>query len=302
MAKEKHKLAYITGGSSGIGLAIARRLVQQGIGVYLFGRDPHKLESAVTQLRKECEGAFASGTKNDTGLSQNSSASEEFPPPIYQHPLDVSDPQQVYTCIPSCLAESGTPDFLINCAGIARPGYFEELAPEIFERTIKTNLLGTIHMARAVFPAMAQQGSGRIINVSSLAGLVGVFGYTAYGASKFGVIGFSETLRAEARRYGITVQVLCPPDTDTPQLAEENQYKPPETRRIAGNARLLSPDQVAQRVIAKLSSSSFYIFADTESALIYHLHRLFPRLVERIMDWQIKDVQKTKQAIPSKEK
>lgn len=300
MAKEKYRLAYITGGSSGIGFAIARRLVQQGTGVYLFGRDPHKLESAVTQLLKDQEQAFTSGVKSHTGSCQDSSTAKEVFPPIYQHSLDVSDPQQVYACIPSCLAESGTPDLLINCAGMARPGYFEELEPEIFEQTIKTNLLGTIHMTRAVFPAMAQQGKGRIINVSSLAGLVGVFGYTAYGASKFGVIGFSETLRSEARRYGITVQVLCPPDTDTPQLAEENQYKPQETRRIAGNARLLSPDQVAQRVIAKLSSPSFYIFGDTDSALIYHLHRLFPGLVERIMDSQIKAVQKKKKELSSK--
>ncbi|MCX7655045.1 MAG: SDR family oxidoreductase [Treponemataceae bacterium] len=298
MAKKTYKLAYITGGSSGIGFAIARRLVHEGTGVFLFGRDLSKLERAATQLCKEREQALTENTKNYSPVKKESLVDTASLPPIFYRSLDVCDPEQIYANLPSWLAESGAPDLLINCAGMARPGYFEALTPDIFERTIKTNLLGTIHMTRAVFPVMAQEGKGRIINVSSLAGLVGVFGYTAYGASKFGVIGFSETLRAEARRYGITVQVLCPPDTDTPQLAEENQYKPPETRRIAGNTRVLSADRVAQRVIKKLASSSFYIFADTESALIYHLHRLFPRMVERIMDWQIKEVQKIKKATP----
>lgn len=272
MRRIPYSLVYISGGSSGIGLAIAKKCVHAGMGVFIFARNRDRLDAAYQSLTREAEAA--SGSRGQAV-------------PVYAEVLDVSDRAQVAECIPRCLQRSGVPDLLINCAGIARPGYFEELPLEVFEQTININLLGTIYMTRAVYPAMRERKRGRIINVSSMAGLIGVFGYTAYGASKFGIVGFSETLRAEAKPQGITVQVLCPPDTDTPQLAEENKYKPDETRAVAGNVQLRSADVVADGVMKRLYSRSFFIFPSFDTVLVYHVHRLFPGLVTRILDTQI---------------
>ena len=115
---------------------------------------------------------------------------------------------------------------MINSAGIQYPDYFERIPFDVFDQTVRTNLYGIWNVLAALVPAMKGSG-GHIVNVSSIAGFMGVFGYTAYSATKFGVIGFSEALRSEMRPHGIRVSVLCPPDTDTPGLAQENRPSRP---------------------------------------------------------------------------
>ena len=106
------------------------------------------------------------------------------------------------------------------------------------------NFFGTVNIVRAAIKDFIKRGSGNIVNVSSIAGVIGVFGYTAYGASKYAIRGFSDTLRAEVKPLGINVNIVFPPDTDTPQLAYETQFKPFETKVISGTAGLTSPDKV----------------------------------------------------------
>ena len=89
-----------------------------------------------------------------------------------------------------------------------------------------------------------------VINVSSIGGFIGVFGFTAYSASKFGLIGLSEALRGELKPRGIAVSVLCPPDTDTPGMARENKTKPDETHAISGNVKLMSAENVAKALFS----------------------------------------------------
>ena len=105
--------------------------------------------------------------------------------------------------------------------------------------------------ARAVVPSMIERRAGSFVGVSSAAGLLGVFGYTAYSPTKFAVRGFLESLRSELLPHGIHVGCSFPPDTDTPQLTDENRYKPKETRAIGGTIKPLS----AEQVIANASSS-----------------------------------------------
>ncbi len=112
----------------------------------------------------------------------------------------------------------GPIDLLVNSAGAALPGYFDDLTIEDFSQQLEINYLGTVRVIKAVLPSMKARGKGWIANVSSLAGVKGVFGYTAYCGSKFAVTGFSERFRSELYRYGIGVSVLCPPDTRTPGL------------------------------------------------------------------------------------
>jgi short-subunit dehydrogenase len=117
--------------------------------------------------------------------------------------------------------------------------------------------------------------------------LIGVFGYTDYCASKFALVGFSEALRAELRRDRIAVSVLCPPDTDTPALAEENRTKPPETHAASAGASLLSADAVADALLAGIARRRFLIIPGREARFAYLMKRFFPGVVTWVMDRQI---------------
>ncbi len=260
------KIVYVTGGSSGIGFACADQFVRLGAHVLIIARDGKKLADAAAHLKNRC-------------ISEHQR--------IETLSLDVSKSEEVGRKIGTALSQFGIPHVLLNCAGIAHPDYFENLDPVIFEKTIAINLLGTVNMCSAVYPAMKKQG-GHIINIASIAGFIGLFGYTAYSASKFAVIGFSEALRSEGKRYGIRVSVLCPPDTDTPQLAEEEKTKPAETKAISGNAKLMKPEQVAQRLVKAVGSNSFFILPGGSSKFIYVMKRLFPGFVEWMIDRDIR--------------
>ncbi len=102
-----------------------------------------------------------------------------------------------------------------NNNGRAYPRKFADVSCQQFDETMRINMYGIWNTCAALVPHMKEQG-GAIVNISSIAGFVGVFGFTDYSASKFAVIGFSEALKSELKQFGITVQVLCPPDTDTP--------------------------------------------------------------------------------------
>jgi 3-dehydrosphinganine reductase len=256
------KLALITGGSSGIGLALARSLAAQGTDVWILARDPERLEAALHQVRA----AQILSTQKSGALS-----------------VDVSDRNQVTQVVGEFLEKTGTPDFLFNCAGAAHPGYFEKLDLEIFDWMIQVNYLGTVRVTKAVIPGMIQRRSGHVVNISSIAGFLGVFGYTAYGAAKFAVRGFSEALRAEMKPYGIRVSVVYPPDTDTAELAYENQFKPPETKAVNSAASIMSADQVAAAILKGVARGKRNIFPNFEGALYYRLGDLIYPFQEMII-------------------
>jgi 3-dehydrosphinganine reductase len=214
----KHSHVVITGGSSGIGLAIARRAAVRGARLTLVARDAAKLEAARSALEREVPGCVAA-----------------------VRAADVANRAQ----LEAALADAGPVDLLVTSAGVARPGYFSELAPEVFEEAIAVNYLGTVNAVRAVLPAMRSRKAGSILMIGSGAGLTGIFGYSAYSPSKFAVRGFAEVLRAEVRPDGVTVTLVHPPDTETPQLVSENRTKPAETRAITASGGIWTADAVA---------------------------------------------------------
>jgi 3-dehydrosphinganine reductase len=140
---------------------------------------------------------------------------------------------------------------------------------------------------------MKERG-GYIVNVSSIVGFLGIFGYTDYAAAKFGVIGLSEALRSEVKRYKIAVSVLCPPDTDTPGFVEENKTKPPETQVISASANLMKPEAVAAALFKGMARQEFIIIPNADGRFTYIMKRLFPWLVEMVTDSQVRSVQKKK--------
>ncbi len=223
---EPGKIALVTGGSSGIGKAIACGLAKRGMHVWLVAQRKDLLASALEEVE--------SHKQSQSQLIGTVSA-------------DVSDLDQVRMAVIQVSEKSGPPDLLVNSAGVAHPGYFQELDMNIFRWMMEVNYFGTVYMTKEVIPVMLRRGSGYIVNISSMAGFVGTFGYTAYGASKFAVSGFSDVLRAEMKIHGIGVSIIFPPDTKTAQLEYETRFKPRETIALAGNTKVISPDEVARR-------------------------------------------------------
>lgn len=260
------RLAAITGGSSGIGLALGRQLAERGASVWLLARDEVRLDRAL-QLLEEAR------------VDQAQRFGVE--------PLDVSDNQAVLRAVQIIQVEAGIPDLVVNSAGVAHPGYVEELDVEIFRWMMDVNYFGTVHVTKAFLPAMLERGSGHILNVSSIAGFLGVFGYTAYGASKFAVRGFSDALRAELKPRGLGISILYPPDTDTRQLEYENRHKPPETVALAGGTSVMDPASVARVALRGVERGRYVLIPGWEGKLLYWLSGAAGTLAYPIMDWML---------------
>jgi 3-dehydrosphinganine reductase len=260
----QNKVVLVTGGSSGIGLAAAKQMAAAGAYVWLVARRRELLEVALQEVQ-----AARPDPSRQCGLI----------------PADVSDSQQAARAVETVTRSAGVPDALFNSAGITQPGYVQDLSMKIFERLMQVNYFGTVYATAAALPAMLARSSGHIINISSMAGYLGVFGYTAYGASKYAVVGYSEALRAEMKPHGIRVSVAFPPDTDTPQLAYEAPYKPAETKAISGSAKALSAEKVARIILQQAEKGRFLIFPGTDSRLFYLLTSKLPKsLVFAILD------------------
>jgi len=276
--KPDFDLALITGGSSGIGLAVARELVKSGTSVILTARRAPPLSEAKASLE-----ALVSerGEQNFSRQIQ-----------IRTLALDVSDAEAVKKKLPAFLAETGIPDLCYNGAGIAYPDHFENIPYDMFRSIIDINLGGTWNILNTVIPLMKEAGGGTVVNVASVAGLVGTYGYTAYAASKFAIVGLSQSLRNEMKPDGIDIRVLCPPDTDTPQLAEEEKTKPDETRKINGNTGVMAPETVARVLMKGLAGRRFMIIPGFMGKLTWRLYRFFPALVHFIIDNDVRSVRK----------
>ncbi len=227
--RDQHVL--ITGGSSGIGLALARQAAAAGARVSLVARDPVKLAAA----REAAGGATFSAT------------------------ADVSVEAELLAALAAAEQRHGPVDVLIASAGVAEPGYFEELPVATFERAMAVNYFGTLYALKAAVPGMRARGRGAVVLISSAVGLHGVFGYSAYAPSKFALRGLAESLRAELQGTGVHVMIVYPPDTDTPQLAAENLTKPVETKAITAGGGLWTAEAVAKATLAGLARGKFSI-------------------------------------------
>jgi len=257
--RDRHVL--ITGGSSGIGFALARRCAAVGSKVSLVARGAEKLSAAAAAIKAATPSAS-----------------------VITASADVSMEQEVLAAIATAEAANGPVDVLITSAGIARPGYFEEVPVEVFERTMAVNYLGSVYPLKALLPAMRKRRSGAIVLISSGAGLVGVFGYTPYSPSKFALRGLAESLRAELKGSGVGISIVYPPDTDTPQLAGENLTKPAETRAITAGAGLLSADDVARAILDGLARGAFAITPGLPMTLLYRFHSILAPLLNWSFD------------------
>lgn len=266
---QKH--AIITGGSSGIGKATAILLAKQGASITIIARNQDKLEIA----KAEIEAARVSSEQKIICISASVEITAQIQPAITQ-----------------AIEKIGIPDLLITSAGIAHPGYFQELSLEVFEETIRINYFGTLYAIKSVLPLMIDKQQGHIVIISSGAGLIGIYGYTPYSPSKFALRGLAESLRGEIKPQGINISIVYPPDTDTPQLAVENLTKPPETKLITGSAKTWSAEGVAKVILRGIKRKDFTITPGLDMKLLQVLHSLIAPILNWYFDGIVKKVRK----------
>jgi 3-dehydrosphinganine reductase len=179
---------------------------------------------------------------------------------------------------------------LITSAGIVRPGHFLELPDGEFEREMEVNFFGTLYAVRAVVPSMMERRSGRIVAISSAAGLLGVFGYSAYGSTKYAVRGLCDVLRTELKPHGIYVGCVFPTDVDTPQFAGEQEFLPEETKAISGSVAPVSAEKVAAAILRGVDRRRASIFTDPTTMVLDRLVRMAPGMTQRWLDSKVSEV------------
>jgi NADP-dependent 3-hydroxy acid dehydrogenase YdfG len=261
----KNKVALVTGASSGIGEAIAVALASEGATVILTARDLARLE----QTRERC---IAAG-----GNAQI-------------HVAEVTDEAQVNAMAEAIHAQYPALDILVNNAGVVMGGFSWEVPTSDWHRLHDINVMGVVHGIRAFVPKMlARKQGGHIVNISSVAGLVGTPGMGTYNASKFAVTGLSEALRLELHRHGIGVSVVCPGYVKTPIQSKVKLVGALDNPK--GRARIekdfekttLTAEAVAARTLKAIRNNDAVAAIGREAVMVRILKRWAPSLLERFL-------------------
>jgi len=266
----RDQVIVITGGSSGLGLELARRLAAEGARLVLIARDRHKLERAAQELRTR-HGAAHVGVEA----------------------LDVRDEAATNACMQRIAVAHGRIDVLVNSAGILREGHFEKLALQDFRDVMEVNYFGLLIATRAALPHL-RASRGRLVNIASMAGLTGAFGYTAYCASKHALVGLTEALRYELKPAGIKVHLACPGEFDSPMVDELDRHRTPENRAHALTIPKATVAAVADATLAGIRADRFLIVPGTATRLAALAVRHFPALMRALGDWTIRRVRESR--------
>ncbi|MFX0074525.1 MAG: SDR family oxidoreductase [Candidatus Hermodarchaeota archaeon] len=264
------KWAIISGGSKGIGKATAKLFVQLGGNVCIVARTLDALNEASKEIK--------SLKVDDSQLVEVISC-------------DMANAEQVKKLYNEHIKQFGVPDYVFNIVGISYPNYTDKLTLEDYKLHMDTNFYGQLNAILTVLPYYMEQKRGHFVNMSSIAGYIGLMGYAAYTPTKFAVVGLSEVLRNEYKQYNIKVSIIYPPDTDTFGLHEEAKTRPEELNIIAERAGLMQPDKVAEIMIKGVLKEKFHIHAGS-SKVYWRLMRLFPKLVRSFTDSDVKKARK----------
>ena len=252
-------VAVVTGAASGIGAALARGLAAKGCNLALADRDA-------------------------AGLAKSAAAASEKGVKVSEHMLDVSDASAIAAIPEQILAQHGRVNVLINNAGVALGGTFAKARtdPDDFEWLMNINFYGVVRMTHAFLPYLQREQKAQVVNISSIFGIIAPPGQTAYCASKFGVRGFSESLRHELVDTGIGVTVVHPGGIAT-NIAESarnpkglNGDEVERRRKRARQMLTLSPDIAAATIIDGIETRAWRVLIGSDAKKIALLQRLFP--------------------------
>lgn len=194
---------------------------------------------------------------------------------------DVSDAGGLGAAMDEVARAAGGIDLLVNSAGILREGYFETQSDGIFREVMDVDFFGVVAASRAALPHLKVSG-GAIVNIASVAGLTGVFGYTAYCSAKHALVGFTNALRLELEPQGVRVQLVCPGEFDSPMVAGIAPSRTPENRVQARTIPKLSVDQVADETVAGIASGDRMIVPGAATRLLVAAQRIAPALGDAV--------------------
>lgn len=244
------KTALVTGSSRGIGKAIAMQLAQQGIKrLLLIARDRQKLAEAAAEI-------------------------QELGVEVITLTVDLTQPVAMDITIARAWRSYGPIHLLINCAGVAHQGPFLQSQPSKVEEEVSLNIMGMLRLTRLIARRMAAQREGTIVNVSSLMGKVAAPTMATYSATKFAILGFTQALRVELAPYNIRVSALLPSLTQTDMVRNLRSFR---------GVMPMTPEQVAQALIAGLERDSPEILVGWQSYLAVWCQKVFPWLLDKIL-------------------
>jgi 3-oxoacyl-[acyl-carrier protein] reductase len=237
MFELNEKTALVTGASGGIGEAIARTLHKQGASVAISGRQREKLDKLAADLESR----------------------------VHVLPCDLADKAQVGRLVDDAIAKLGRLDILVNNAGLTRDNLFMVMKDEQWDEVIAVNLTSTFMLMRAGARAMmrAKTGYGRIINISSVSGIIGNPGQGNYAASKAGMIGMSKSLAREVASRGITVNCIAPGFISTPMTDALNEKQVTTIKEAIPAQKFGTPDDVAAACVYLASAEAGYMTGQT---------------------------------------
>jgi 3-dehydrosphinganine reductase len=256
------KTIYITGAASGMGLLAGKMLAGLGSHIVTLDRTP-----------------------SDAALHEIESARRSPEQRVASYKVNIAERETVIRTVGTAVAEVGPPDILINMAGIGGTAELIDMKYENFDQVIQINLYGTRHIVEAVLPSMVARGNGKIVVVGSMGGIIPVYGYTAYGCSKFAVVGLAKCLRYELKPRGISVACFCPGEVETPGLATERKTLHPASAALKKIGGTMPVEAAVRGLVKGIEHDEAMIIPGWKVKITYWIHRVTPdRLWNAITD------------------
>ncbi len=245
MENLSNKITVVTGASSGIGKATAVELAKEGCKVILLSKTKQKLLDTLNEVK--------TFTENATAVV-----------------CDVRNYDSVEKAFLGIIKKYNTIDILVNCAGIAIRRSFKTTSIDETREIMDTNFFGTVNCIKAALPVMVRSNSGSIVNIGSLAGLVALPDLSIYSASKFAIVGLSQALHIELKKYNIQVSLINPAGTNTPIFNHESW------QTNAPKEKLMSPEYVAAQIVRAIKKNKFNVVLPLSSRIKASAKQVFP--------------------------